>query len=73
MAQPFDCLCNTPSCRGRIAGARDMTDAQLNGVWLNGHIIQLRAEQSKARRSTDPAAAHVALDKTSTANDTICV
>ncbi|KAJ3527338.1 hypothetical protein NM208_g10747 [Fusarium decemcellulare] len=47
-----------PSCRGRIAGARDMTDAQLNGIWLNGHIIQLRAEQEAARiaRSADPTA-----------------
>ncbi|KAH6997172.1 hypothetical protein EDB80DRAFT_727202 [Ilyonectria destructans] len=54
MAQPFDCLCNTPTCRGRIAGARDMTDTQLDGTWLNGHIIQLRAEQ---RRASDPTAA----------------
>lgn len=56
MAQPFDCLCGTPTCRGRIAGARDMTEAQLDGVWLNGHIIQLRAEQEAARiaRSADP-------------------
>lgn len=38
MAQPFDCLCGTPTCRGRIAGARDMTLAQLDSLWLNGHI-----------------------------------
>ncbi|KAF5705473.1 post-SET domain-containing protein [Fusarium globosum] len=54
MAQPFDCLCGTPSCRGRISGARDMTQAQLDGIWLNGHIIQLRAEQ--LARSQDPTA-----------------
>ncbi|KAF5565762.1 post-SET domain-containing protein [Fusarium napiforme] len=54
MAQPFDCLCGTPSCRGRISGARDMTQAQLDGIWLNGHIIQLRAEQ--LARSEDPTA-----------------
>ncbi|KAJ4313339.1 hypothetical protein N0V84_009468 [Fusarium piperis] len=54
MAQPFDCLCGTPTCRGRIAGARDMTETQLDGVWLNGHIIQLRAEQEAARISADP-------------------
>ncbi|KAG8670166.1 hypothetical protein FPOAC2_09511 [Fusarium poae] len=54
MAQPFDCLCGTRSCRGRISGARDMTQAQLDGMWLNGHIIQLRAEQ--ATRSEDPTA-----------------
>ncbi|KAK6699935.1 hypothetical protein SNK03_012673 [Fusarium graminearum] len=52
MAQPFDCLCGTGSCRGRISGARDMTQAQLDGMWLNGHIIQLRAEQ--VARSEDP-------------------
>lgn len=57
MAQPFDCLCNTPTCRGRISGARDMTDAQLDGVWLNGHIIQALAEQRQARRSSDPTTA----------------
>lgn len=52
MAQPFDCLCGTPSCRGRISGARDMTDEQLKGVWLNGHIIELREDQ---RRGLDPS------------------
>uniref|UniRef100_A0A8H7N2A5 Post-SET domain-containing protein n=1 Tax=Bionectria ochroleuca TaxID=29856 RepID=A0A8H7N2A5_BIOOC len=57
MAQPFDCLCGTPTCRGRISGARDMTEAQLDGVWLNGHIIQLRAEQQAGRQSQDPTAA----------------
>jgi hypothetical protein len=55
MAQPFDCLCGTPSCRGRISGAQDMTQAQLDGIWLNGHIIQLRAE-------------HIARSEDSTAN-----
>ncbi|KAL0471058.1 hypothetical protein QR685DRAFT_273203 [Neurospora intermedia] len=45
MAQPFDCLCAKPTCRGRISGARDMTDAQLSGAWLNGHIRDLLEEQ----------------------------
>ncbi|KAM7209453.1 hypothetical protein V8F20_000191 [Naviculisporaceae sp. PSN 640] len=45
MAQPFDCLCGKPTCRGRISGAKDMTDAQLEGVWLNGHIRDLLAER----------------------------
>ncbi|KAK3304351.1 uncharacterized protein B0T15DRAFT_238014 [Chaetomium strumarium] len=48
MAQPFDCLCGTPSCRGRIAGARDMTAEQLSGMWLNGHIRQLLEERERA-------------------------
>jgi hypothetical protein len=34
-----------------------MTEAQLDGVWLNGHIIQSLAEQRKARRSSDPTTA----------------
>lgn len=38
MAQPFDCNCGTPSCRGRISGAKDMKAAELQGTWLNGHI-----------------------------------
>ncbi|KAK3297602.1 uncharacterized protein B0H64DRAFT_127723 [Chaetomium fimeti] len=45
MAQPFDCLCGTPTCRGRIAGARDMAPAQLDGLWLNGHIRALLEER----------------------------
>lgn len=45
MDQAFDCLCGTASCRGRISGAKDMTDAQLEGVWVNGHIRELKEEQ----------------------------
>lgn len=48
MAQPFDCLCGTPTCRGRISGAKDLTEAQLEGLWINGHIRELREEQKKA-------------------------
>jgi hypothetical protein len=49
MAQPFDCLCGTPTCRGRIAGARDMTLAQLDGLWLNGHIRSLLEERENGK------------------------
>ncbi|KHE78305.1 hypothetical protein GE21DRAFT_1223741, partial [Neurospora crassa] len=52
MAQPFDCLCAKPTCRGRISGARDMTDAQLAGAWLNGHIRDLLEEQRGCPTST---------------------
>ena len=45
MDQPFDCLCGAPTCRGRISGAKDMTDAQLAGLWINGHIRRLKEEQ----------------------------
>ncbi|CAI4211587.1 unnamed protein product [Parascedosporium putredinis] len=48
MAQPFDCLCGRPSCRGRIAGARDMTAEQLTGIWLNSHIRELLEERDTA-------------------------
>ncbi|KAF9878964.1 galactose-proton symport [Colletotrichum karsti] len=58
MAQPFDCFCGTPSCRGRIAGARDMPRSQLEGLWLNGHIRELLDEERNAGRSgnDDPTA-----------------
>lgn len=52
MAQPFDCLCGTPTCRGRIAGARDMTLAQLDGLWLNGHIRELLEERENPNKTT---------------------
>ncbi len=45
MAQPFDCFCGAATCRGRIAGARDMTAAQLEGQWLNGWIRDLLEER----------------------------
>jgi hypothetical protein len=41
MAQPFDCLCGSGACRGRISGARDMSEDVLAGYWLNGHITEL--------------------------------
>ncbi|KAI0025644.1 hypothetical protein F4780DRAFT_217017 [Xylariomycetidae sp. FL0641] len=49
MAQAFDCACGTASCRGRIAGARDMDATQLAGVWLNGHIRGLLEEQQQQK------------------------
>ena len=51
MAQPFDCLCGTPTCRGRIAGARDMTATQLDGLWLNGHIRELLEERENPKKN----------------------
>jgi hypothetical protein len=51
MDQAFDCLCSTPSCRGRISGAKDMTDAQLEGLWINGHILELREEQKESSKT----------------------
>lgn len=54
MAQSFSCLCGTPSCRGRIAGARSMSREQLAGQWLNGHIWELLQEQEKQQKTTRP-------------------
>ncbi|KAI1460909.1 hypothetical protein F4805DRAFT_415995 [Annulohypoxylon moriforme] len=54
MAQPFDCLCGKPTCRGRISGAKDMTRAQLEGVWLNGHIHELLKEQELGGKEPEP-------------------
>ncbi|KAG5983056.1 hypothetical protein E4U55_000898 [Claviceps digitariae] len=51
MAQPFTCLCNHPSCRGVISGAKDMDPSKLEGTWLNPHIREL-LEQKQA----DPTA-----------------
>ncbi|KAK1999982.1 hypothetical protein LX36DRAFT_450416 [Colletotrichum falcatum] len=60
MAQPFDCFCGTPSCRGTIGGARDMPRAQLEGLWLNGHIRELLEERDAGGNSSsndnDPTA-----------------
>lgn len=47
MAQPFDCFCGAATCRGKIAGAKDMEPKQLEGLWLNGHIHELKDEQAR--------------------------
>ncbi|KAF2275394.1 uncharacterized protein EI97DRAFT_434239 [Westerdykella ornata] len=45
MAQPFDCLCKQPECRGRISGAKDMPAKVLAEYWLNPHIEELLHEK----------------------------
>ncbi|KAG5950880.1 hypothetical protein E4U53_004236 [Claviceps sorghi] len=52
MAQPFTCLCNHPSCRGTISGAKDMEPSQLQGTWLNPHIRELLEQQHQANSTT---------------------
>lgn len=66
MSQAFDCLCGTPSCRGRISGAKDMTDAQLDGLWINGHIREL-LEEKKAKTATAAAKSTAVDDSTAQA------
>ncbi|RKF57521.1 hypothetical protein GcC1_188044 [Golovinomyces cichoracearum] len=51
MVQSFDCTCGTPSCLGRISGARDIGSTRLSGYWLNSHIRELlEAEQQKQKQ-----------------------
>ncbi|PSS07174.1 hypothetical protein M430DRAFT_193879 [Amorphotheca resinae ATCC 22711] len=50
MAQGFTCLCGAATCRGYIAGARDMTEQQLRGVWLNKHIREMIAERDGTKK-----------------------
>lgn len=52
MAQSFDCLCGTPTCRGKISGAKDMTPEQLKGLWINGHIRELLEEKVHGNGAT---------------------
>ncbi|KAG8156782.1 hypothetical protein KVR01_013387 [Diaporthe batatas] len=53
MAQPFHCVCGSAACRGKIAGAKDMTAKQLEGLWLNGHIRELK-DQQQVRKEVSP-------------------
>ena len=51
MSQPFDCLCQKPSCRGNIRGARDMGKERMEGMWINGHIRELLEEYESQKQS----------------------
>ncbi|KAH8811553.1 hypothetical protein F5884DRAFT_279801 [Xylogone sp. PMI_703] len=48
MAQGFDCFCGSEQCRGRISGAKDMSNEQLKGYWINPHIRDLLEERDSA-------------------------
>ncbi|EPE30414.1 SET [Glarea lozoyensis ATCC 20868] len=50
MAQGFDCLCGTGSCKGWIGGAKDMGWEGLKGMYLNGHIRELLEERDEERK-----------------------
>ncbi|TVY75977.1 hypothetical protein LSUE1_G007872 [Lachnellula suecica] len=45
MAQGFDCFCGAETCRGFIAGAKQMKTKDLEGLWLNAHIRELLEER----------------------------
>ncbi|KAH9876644.1 hypothetical protein J1614_003776 [Plenodomus biglobosus] len=51
MAQPFDCLCKSKGCRGRISGAKDMRLGVLDEYWLNKHIEDMLAEKDSIGKS----------------------
>ncbi|KAG6064984.1 hypothetical protein E4U32_007860 [Claviceps aff. humidiphila group G2b] len=56
MAQPFTCLCNRPSCRGTISGAKDMKPSQLKGLWLSPHIRLLLENPQQGETSISSTA-----------------
>ncbi|KAG6143632.1 hypothetical protein E4U12_000989 [Claviceps purpurea] len=56
MAQPFTCLCNRPSCRGTISGAKDMKPSQLEGLWLSPHIRLLLENPQQGENSISSTA-----------------
>lgn len=45
MDQPFDCLCGTARCVGRVTGAKDMKGSVLATYPLNKHIILQKKAQ----------------------------
>lgn len=67
MAQPFQCLCGTPTCRGTIDGAKKMTRAQLDGLWLSKHIRELRAELESAGSPSPAGSSSSSSDPTTSA------
>jgi len=46
MDRPFDCLCGTSACLGRIAGADQLDDAALERQVFNQHILDRLAERA---------------------------
>lgn len=49
MDQPFDCTCGSSKCKGRIDGAGNMQRSQLEGYWLNDHVVQLLKERDNVK------------------------
>jgi hypothetical protein len=47
MDQPFQCTCGAGDgvCRGWISGAKTMSNEELAGYWLNGHIEELLSQR----------------------------
>ncbi|KDQ61598.1 hypothetical protein JAAARDRAFT_171909 [Jaapia argillacea MUCL 33604] len=53
MAQPFDCLCGTPTCLGKIQGAAHLTrdDLSTRG-FINPHILAMIAERDSEQTAS---------------------
>jgi len=47
MAQPFQCHCKSQSCKGEIRGAKHLGKGDLQGYFLNQHILELLAEREE--------------------------
>lgn len=58
MAQGFSCFCGADTCRGYIAGAKQMGVGALQGVWLNAHIRGLLEERERGDGAVDIPAHH---------------
>ena len=45
MAQPFECVCGAAAgvCKRWIRGAKDMSPQELEGYWLNPHIVEMKS------------------------------
>lgn len=48
MDQPFQCNCGAGNCKGWIDGAKKMSREELQGYWLNDHIVELLKERDGA-------------------------
>ncbi|GAA94823.1 uncharacterized protein L969DRAFT_97214 [Mixia osmundae IAM 14324] len=61
MAQPFDCICGTSKCLGRIQGARYIPMNTLTRDFINEHILELKQEQQTAEQNNvKPTNGHAA-------------
>lgn len=49
MASPFGCVCGSPRCLGRIAGASQLPEQALQGQRLTPHITRLLREARRSR------------------------
>jgi len=45
MKQPFDCRCGSAKCKGVIRGAKYLTLSELEGYFVNNHIVELLKER----------------------------